>query len=187
MTDRPLDAAALVGLLADADRRRVVAALVLGTEAPDIDALKAETGLDAARVGRAVARLEGAGLVERAPDGSFALIDRVFAVAARAAGAERASRQGGAQPANEDEAVLARFVRDGRLLSIPSSYSKRLVVLAHLSQEFEPGQRYTEAMVNTILRPWHPDTASLRRYLVDEGFLDRDAGEYWRSGGPVPV
>ena len=24
-----------------------------------------------------------------------------------------------------------------------------------------------------------------RRYLVDEGFLDREAGEYWRAGGTV--
>jgi hypothetical protein len=25
----------------------------------------------------------------------------------------------------------------------------------------------------------------LRRYLVDEGFLSRDAGIYWRTGGTV--
>jgi hypothetical protein len=29
----------------------------------------------------------------------------------------------------------------------------------------------------------HPDTAALRRYLVDEGILDREHGEYWRAGG----
>jgi hypothetical protein len=187
MTDRPLDAAALAGLLADPDRRRVVAALVLGPGAADLEALNAASGLDTARAGRALSRLELAGLVERAQDGSLVLFDGAFAAAARAAGEERASRQTGAEPANEDEVVLARFVRDGRLLSIPSSHTKRLVVLTRLSQEFEPGRRYTERTVNTILRRWHPDTASLRRYLVDEGFLDREAGEYWRSGGPVPV
>ena len=42
---------------------------------------------------------------------------------------------------------------------------------------------YTEPMVNLILGHWHADTAMLRRYLVDEGFLDRRAGRYWRSGG----
>jgi hypothetical protein len=31
----------------------------------------------------------------------------------------------------------------------------------------------------------HPDTATLRRYLVDEGLLDRAGGEYWRIGGTV--
>jgi len=29
----------------------------------------------------------------------------------------------------------------------------------------------------------HPDTAALRRYLVDEGILARDRGDYWRAGG----
>jgi hypothetical protein len=29
--------------------------------------------------------------------------------------------------------------------------------------------------------------AALRRYLVDEGFLDRDHGRYWRTGGRVDV
>jgi hypothetical protein len=28
----------------------------------------------------------------------------------------------------------------------------------------------------------HDDVAALRRYLVDDGFVDRDAGEYWRTG-----
>ena len=31
----------------------------------------------------------------------------------------------------------------------------------------------------------HADTAAWRRYLVDVGFLDREAGVYWRSGGSV--
>jgi hypothetical protein len=74
-------------------------------------------------------------------------------------------------------------VRDGRLLSIPMERAKRLVVLDWLAQRFEPGERYTETRVNLILGPVHPDTAALRRYLVDEEFLTREAGVYWRSGG----
>jgi hypothetical protein len=27
----------------------------------------------------------------------------------------------------------------------------------------------------------HADTAALRRYLVDEGFMAREAGIYWRT------
>jgi hypothetical protein len=38
-----------------------------------------------------------------------------------------------------------------------------------------------------VLRRFHPDVAALRRYLVDEGFLDREAGVYWRAGGRVGV
>jgi hypothetical protein len=41
--------------------------------------------------------------------------------------------------------------------------------------------------VNAILQRYHPDFASLRRYLVDEEFLSRDYGYYWRTGGTVHV
>ena len=70
-----------------------------------------------------------------------------------------------------------------RLTSIPSVHAKRLVVLDWLSQRFEPGTRYSEEMVNLIIAQVHPDTAALRRYLVDDDFLTREHGVYWRSGG----
>ena len=81
--------------------------------------------------------------------------------------------------------LLSRFVKDGRLVTIPVAHAKRLVVLDWLAQEFEPGRHYSEAEVNAILVQRHPDTAALRRYLVDDDFLDRANGEYWRSGGTV--
>ena len=79
--------------------------------------------------------------------------------------------------------MLRVFVRDGRLTSIPTVRSKRLVVLDWLAQRFDPGRRYPESTVNLIISSVHPDTAALRRYLVDEGLLDREHGEYWRAGG----
>lgn len=85
----------------------------------------------------------------------------------------------------QEQTVLGRFFEGTRLREIPATYSKRLVVLERLALEFEPGRRYTEPEVNEILGAFHPDYATLRRALVDEGLLDRDAGEYWRSGGRV--
>ena len=93
--------------------------------------------------------------------------------------------------------VVGRFLRGDRHLQIPAARGKRLAVLDHLAGLFEPGRRYPEREVNEILRAWHPDYATLRRYLVDEGFLDRadepaPSGSrsekvYWRSGGTVEV
>ena len=81
--------------------------------------------------------------------------------------------------------LRAFLAPDGSLTDIPTRLRKRLVVLDHLAQEFEPGQKYDETAVNNQLRAFHPDVAALRRYLVDEGFLDRADGLYWRSGGSV--
>lgn len=84
------------------------------------------------------------------------------------------------------DAVLRAFVgADGRLASIPTRLGKRLVILDLVAQEFEPGRRYPEAHVNTVLRRWHDDHAALRRYLVENEFLERRDGEYWRAGGTV--
>lgn len=86
---------------------------------------------------------------------------------------------------SDPERVLRTFVRDGRLVAIPASHGKRQAVLDLLAQQFEPGQRYSEGEVNDILHRWHDDTASLRHYLVDDGYMTREAGVYWRSGGTV--
>jgi len=61
------------------------------------------------------------------------------------------------------------------------------VILTRLSLEFDVGVRYPERDVVEVLQRFHPDHASLRRYLVDEELLSRDHGEYWRTGGPVDV
>jgi hypothetical protein len=91
-----------------------------------------------------------------------------------------------AEVALRPEVVLRTFVgTDGRLITMPSKRAKRLVVLDHVAQLFEPGERYSEAEVNRRLRDLHDDVAMLRRYLVDEGFLDRAGGIYWRIGGTV--
>lgn len=79
--------------------------------------------------------------------------------------------------------VLATFFRDGRLHQIPRKHSKRRVVLDVLAAEFEPGRVYPEHDVNLVLARYHPDWAALRRYLVDEEFLERRDGFYWRAGG----
>jgi hypothetical protein len=179
----PLDAGELVGLLADDDRRKVVAALVLG--ASTTPELIRATGLEGRRVVRALNRLVSGGLVFDAEDDQHVLLEAAFQLAARAIAAARpVSDEHRDAPADEAK-VLRAFVRDGRLTSIPSGWAKRKIVLDWLAQRFEPGRRYSEAMVNLSLAQVHPDTAALRRYLVDDGFLSRDHGEYWRTGGRV--
>jgi len=90
--------------------------------------------------------------------------------------------------ANEDEeAVLRAFFRNGRLTEIPTKRSKRLIVLERIAIEFEPGWRYAEKEVNVVVGVFFNDYAAIRRYLVDEGFLARDHGIYWRAGGRVDV
>ena len=161
------DATVLVGLLADAHRRRVVAAV----------------GLNRQQVAKALGKLVESGLIVNSADG-LAVAGDSFQHAARLANTRPASTEFADEP-DEISKVLRAFVVDGRLQSIPVAASKKMVILDWLVQDFEPGTTYTEKMVNLILGKRHADTAALRRYLVDHGFLDRADGEYWRIGGTV--
>ncbi len=177
-----MPAAEIVGLLADGDRLRAVAALVLGASATE--EVVAASGLDVRSAVTALGRLADHGLVDRDEHG-WRLAEEALRSSARASAAATASAPGDEHdgvPA-EEARVLRAFVKDRRLTSIPAQRSKRLVILDLLAKDFEPGHHYSEAMVNLILGQWHADTASLRRHLVDEELLARDRGTYWRIGG----
>jgi hypothetical protein len=86
----------------------------------------------------------------------------------------------------DQNAVLRAFVTpSGRLTSIPTRIRKRIVVLNLIAQRFDIGRIYAETEVNTTVGAFHDDVAALRRYLVEEGFLERRQGQYWRAGGAV--
>jgi hypothetical protein len=183
------DAAALVGLLAEEDRLKAVAALALG--AATLDEVVERSGLDVRRATMALERLAAGGLVatEASGKGLRLLADRFKAVAQ-----EAARQKAAAEPVDSFEgvsadaaAVLRNFVTDGRLRQIPANKAKRRVVLDWLALRFEPGKTYPERDVNLLLGMAHSDVAALRRYLVDEEFLERRDGFYWRAGGTFEV
>ena len=66
---------------------------------------------------------------------------------------------------------------------LPVHEKKLQVVLRYMLQAFEAGPRYSEKEVNARLQRFHPDSATLRRALVDRGWLVRQsAGQaYWRA------
>ncbi len=91
---------------------------------------------------------------------------------------------------SEEDAFRAKVLRDffvgDQLKQIPSQRKRRLIVLQHLLERFDPASTYTEREVNDLLRPAHEDVATLRRELVDYGYLTRDRGIYQMTrGAPV--
>ena len=169
----------LVRVLADGDRLRVFAAVALGHEsASDI---RDVTGLGVREVGIALTKLVESGVVAEDKLG-YHLQEQEIRLAAREGPVDLDEQEG--EP-RERARVLRSFFKDGRLQSIPATRSKRQIVFDVLAQDFEPGQRYSEKQVNLIIGKRFADTAALRRYLVDDGFLEREGGggKYWRAGG----
>jgi hypothetical protein len=150
-------------------------------EVVDVDRLATELGERSRVVVEALSSLRMAGLI----DGSGRLDRSALIEIARAMPAgepvDEAVLEG---PWSTDEReILARFFRGSRLVEIPAAAAKRAIVLERLVQEFEPGVRYEEQDVNRMLTVFHPDYASLRRYMVNLGLLSRADGVYWRTGG----
>ena len=176
-----------MALLAEPDRLRALAAVALG--AGTLAEVAERAGLEPRAAARALSRLVAGGLL----DGEAGKGYRVRTEALQAAAIPPAPRPSAPRATSQGDEVLRRFVHNGRLLAMPAAHGKRLVVLDHLAGLFEPGRRYPEPEVNELLGRYHPDYAMLRRYLVDDGFLDRadeQAGSrtvkvYWRTGGTV--
>jgi len=80
-----------------------------------------------------------------------------------------------------DRKVLKDFFNsDGSLRQLPMQRKKFLAVLKHILKEVESGREYTEKQINELLKRRHPDTASLRRGMIDFGLMERKSGIYWR-------
>ena len=76
--------------------------------------------------------------------------------------------------------VIDAFFEYGKLKSIPSQRKKERIVLEVIADAFEYDRVYTEREVNVIIADFFDDFCTIRRDMVAENLLDRDAGRYWR-------
>jgi DNA-binding transcriptional ArsR family regulator len=76
--------------------------------------------------------------------------------------------------------VFKAFFDGERLIQLPASEKKLLVIIKWLADKFAYGVRYTEKQVNDILTRYYADYATLRRELIDCGYMQREKGIYWR-------
>ncbi len=149
----------------------------------DADDLATVLGEDRRKLRREIGRLVETGLLTRELRLDQNALREIARSLPQAAPADPGLLDG---PWTEDEArQLAQCFSGSRLASIPANHARRRLVLERLAQEFEPGLRYDERTVNSMLQVFHSDHTTLRRYLVDEGFLTRAEGVYWRTGGRV--
>lgn len=133
-------------------------------------------------------KLVAAGIVTSTPDAQqqhYSLNSQLLLDARTAP--LRPSAPAAPSPADGDEErarVLRNFFEGPRLKSIPAQRKQRVIVLQHLLKQFDPSRTYTEREVNDMLRVAHEDVATLRRELVDYGYMQREQGIYKVSRHP---
>jgi hypothetical protein len=175
-------------LRALADPERLAIAGSLSRSSRSAAELADALDLEVSRVRKHLNRLSAAGVIRLADDRrTYRLDPETLRWAAEQVGPPRDAGLALGAATEDEESVLRAFFRNGRLTEIPTKASKRRIVLERIALEFEPGIRYDEREVNAVVGRFFNDHASIRRHLVDEGFLDRDAGVYWRAGGRVDV
>ena len=77
--------------------------------------------------------------------------------------------------------VVQQYIPEGRLLSWPSRFKRQYIVIEEIARRFEPGVDYSEKEVDSLLKEIYPaDHCTLRRYLVDLRFVQRNGGIYRR-------
>ena len=170
-------------LLADEKRLQIVG--LLARQDHTVEELAASLKLSQAEVYHHLQRLVKAGLAQAdagQPHPSYSLQLNTL----RDMSQEILSRDDLHGPAEDprldgyDRKVLRDYTAESRLRTIPRQRKKRDVILRYLLEQFEPGQRYTEPEVNDIINQFHDDHATLRRELVDNGYMARERGVYWR-------
>lgn len=85
---------------------------------------------------------------------------------------------------DEVDKVLKKYFPDGTegaLTSFSMKEKYKLVVLREITKRFGYERKYTEKEINEILIPVFHDYVTLRRYLIEYGFLDRkpNGSQYW--------
>jgi DNA-binding transcriptional ArsR family regulator len=173
----------LCQVLLDENRLKILG--FLANQPAGVSELATALNLAETAVSRQLGKLRAAGLVSagRTDERTVYQLDldslhaRKEELFAREPGTDRA------EPETPAGKVLDAFVDGERLVDIPVKHSKRLVVLEWLAGKFETGVEYPERAVNELIKRHHPDFASLRRFLVDAGLMERSAGIYRRTAG----
>ena len=167
--------------LADESRLKIIG--LLATRERSVDELATALKLKPPTVSHHLATLRETGLVKMRAAGTTHVY-RFQAETLRELNRRLAPDKLAIPDAEEGDAwerkVLGDFTEHGRLKAIPAGERKRLVILHWFARKFEPGRRYTELEVNSIIAEFINDFASIRRYLVDHGLMERRASIYWR-------
>lgn len=172
---------AFVKAMSSAERLRVIGALVRGraTQAEVAEQLH----IPVRDVFQHLSYLVHVGVI-REVDGVYELDEKAIESLARGQFEGKRPKFEAKEEKQEDvRKVLKSYLNaDGTIKQIPQEGKKLLVILNYVLPAFAFDATYTEKEVNTILRRFHVDTASLRRAFVDRGMLAResDGTKYWR-------
>ncbi|MBS5985553.1 DUF2087 domain-containing protein [Clostridium sp.] len=82
----------------------------------------------------------------------------------------------------ERETVIKNYMNEtGGIKTYPSKEKKKIIILGEVTKNFVKGRKYTEKDINKILKRVYDDYVTIRRALIEYGFIERsnDCSAYW--------
>lgn len=170
--------------LSDANRLKIIG--ILANHPMSVEQIAAALNLSASTVSHHLAKLSDAGLVSARAEGYYSIYSLNFSLLEEMS--QRLLKKENLTQLAENmdlESFDRKIVHDyitteGKLKTIPAQEKKLLAILRYIIQSFELDKNYTEREVNEIIKKFHDDFASIRRYLIDYRFMQRENGIYKR-------
>lgn len=166
-----------------ADNSRLLIINYLFEKAGYVEELSERLDLSASTVSFHLKKLEEAGLVIKTKKqyySEFSVNEQVFNSTLK----EIVGFENNEKKIQEERVELYRikiidsFFDDGRLIRIPSQQKKRMVILEWFASKFEYGKFYSEEEISEIIKKYYDDYCTIRRELVDYGYMDRENAVY---------
>lgn len=82
----------------------------------------------------------------------------------------------------EKRKIINIYMDDkGALKNYPTKEKRKIIVLEEIAKNFSPKKKYSEKEINTLLKRIYEDYVTLRRALIEYGFLERtnNGSTYW--------
>ncbi|SEN88919.1 hypothetical protein SAMN04488134_102200 [Amphibacillus marinus] len=83
--------------------------------------------------------------------------------------------------AEREKVISSYFDEQGRVNQFPSKEKRKLIILQEVIKKFDRTVNYHEREVNELLKTIFFDYVTVRRYLIEYGFMNRskDGQSYW--------
>jgi len=180
---------AITKALADGSRLRVLACLLEGGRY--VEELSERLGLAASTVSFHLGKLQQVGLVAKERQQYYTvyrvrpeLLDLRLRDLLDTGASERSLQQ--ERTLRYERKVLDAFFDGPCLRRMPAQRKKAAICLRRFAADMEPGRRYPELELNSLIRSRYADYCTVRRRMIEEGMVARHRQVYWLVAPVAP-
>jgi excisionase family DNA binding protein len=79
---------------------------------------------------------------------------------------------------DQGDKIVKTFIKNGKLIDIPATRSKRELILKYLVSKLDNTKIYSEKEINDFIKNYHQDVCTIRREFIGYKLMVRKDGKY---------